>query len=164
MKIELWVFIYLSCTSELYIYCALYFNENKQIFSNQIKFLHVYVSNLLLLMLVFLCILPHAVCLWVRTTTCPIMLIYSPADDKMHSQMSQTVDNGAKGIKLGWLDGGDGEHNGVGFIDISETFETQDAFFFGREPFAWVYRISRITSICYRDHFLCGWNWCAGRR
>ena len=34
--------------------------------------------------------------------------------------------------KFGLHDGGDdGEHNGVGILEVSEIFEAQDAFFFG---------------------------------
>ena len=36
---------------------------------------------------------------------------------------------------FGSLDGGeDGEYNGVGFVEISEIFVSQDAILFGREP------------------------------
>ena len=37
---------------------------------------------------------------------------------------------------FGLFDGGDdGEHNDVGFVEVTEIFLTQNAFFFGTESF-----------------------------
>ena len=39
-------------------------------------------------------------------------------------------------MEFGWLDGGnDGEHDGVGFFEISKIFVARDEFFFETEPF-----------------------------
>ena len=39
-------------------------------------------------------------------------------------------------MKFGWFDGrNDGEFNGVGFVEISEIFVTQDTFLIGWESF-----------------------------
>ena len=44
-------------------------------------------------------------------------------------------------MEFGLLDGVDGgeQHNGVGFVEISEVFATQDEFSFGMESFDRVY-------------------------
>ena len=46
------------------------------------------------------------------------------------------MNNGAREMEFGLPDGGeDDEHNGIGLVASSQTFVTQDAFFFGTDPF-----------------------------
>ena len=44
-------------------------------------------------------------------------------------------------------DGEDGEHNGVGFVGISEIFVAQNAFFFGVESFDGLYSALWLVSV-----------------
>ena len=51
-------------------------------------------------------------------------------------------------MEFGLLDGGgDGEHNGVGFVDIFEIYATQDAFFFGMDAFSRVVGIGWLIGV-----------------
>ena len=51
------------------------------------------------------------------------------------AKKTNSVNNGA-GEESGSLDGGrDGEHNGTGFVEISQTFATKDTLSLGAQSF-----------------------------
>ena len=54
---------------------------------------------------------------------------------------ANSVNHGAKEMEFGSFDSsGNGEHSGFGFVWISKTFTTRDAFIFGRKSFYGIIR------------------------
>ena len=52
------------------------------------------------------------------------------------AKWAKSAYNDARKVEFGSLDDGvHGEHNGVGFVEISNKFVEQDEFFCVREPF-----------------------------
>ena len=59
-------------------------------------------------------------------------------------------------MKSGAPGAGDvGEYDGVGFVEISKIFATQDVFCFGTEPFGRAYRIVLNNCICLNKRTPC---------